>query len=337
MVEKYNIEELIIRFLKQEISEDELRYLETWLAENEEHKSQFFELKNVSDLFDHSIVTSNNADWQKMYDRIRKLSEGVPLQNESRILKYVAVAVLALGLGWGGGSFYSTPVVHEENVFALNEIHVPKGGRINTVVLSDGTKVILNAGTTFKYPNLFNEKNRKVYLDGEAYFDVVTNKEKPFIVKLNRQEIKVLGTTFNVQAYSEDSCSLVTLLSGQVSLETFNEMGEKADHALLAPNQSALTDNRKGSISLTNVDPSLVNAWIKGIYKFKDEPLSTIVKRLENYYNIHIHLGNSQLGQIRYTGTFSLDQDILDVFRIIDHEKQFVFTRTGNDLYIKSK
>ena len=345
MVEKYNIEELIIRFLKQEISEDELRYLETWLAENEEHKSQFFELKNVSDLFDHSIVTSNNADWQKMYDRIRKLSEGVPLQNESRIrdsvwlpiLKYVAVAVLALGLGWGGGSFYSTPVVHEENVFALNEIHVPKGGRTNTVVLSDGTKVILNAGTTFKYPNLFNEKNRKVYLDGEAYFDVVTNKEKPFIVKLNRQEIKVLGTTFNVQAYSEDSCSLVTLLSGQVSLETFNEMGEKADHALLAPNQSALTDNRKGSISLINVDPSLVNAWIKGIYKFKDEPLSTIVKRLENYYNIHIHLGNSQLGQIRYTGTFSLDQDILDVFRIIDHEKQFVFTRTGNDLYIKSK
>ena len=85
MVEKCNIEELIIRFLKQEISEDELRYLETWLAENEEHKSQFFELKNVSDLFDHSIVTSNNADWQKMYDRIRKLSEGVPLQNESRI------------------------------------------------------------------------------------------------------------------------------------------------------------------------------------------------------------------------------------------------------------
>ena len=345
MVEKYNIEELIIRFLKQEISEDELRYLETWLAENEEHKSQFFELKNVSDLFDHSIVSSNNADWQKMYDRIERIHEKVPSHIESpmgdsvwlSVLKYAAIAILALGLGWGVGSFYSTPVVHEENVFALNEIHVPKGGRINTVVLSDGTKVILNAGTTFKYPNLFNEKNRKVYLDGEAYFDVVTNKEKPFIVKLNRQEIKVLGTTFNVQAYSEDSCSLVTLLSGQVSLETFNEMGEKADHALLAPNQSALTDNRKGSISLINVDPSLVNAWIKGIYKFKDEPLSTIVKRLENYYNIHIHLGNSQLGQIRYTGTFSLDQDILDVFRIIDHEKQFVFTRTGNDLYIKSK
>ena len=169
MVEKYNIEELIIRFLKQEISEDELRYLETWLAENEEHKSQFFELKNVSDLFDHSIVTSNNADWQKMYDRIERIHEKVPSHIESpmgdsvwlSVLKYAAIAILALGLGWGVGSFYSTPVVHEENVFALNEIHVPKGGRTNTVVLSDGTKVILNAGTTFKYPNLFKNGSGK--------------------------------------------------------------------------------------------------------------------------------------------------------------------------------
>ena len=249
------------------------------------------------------------------------------------ILYGVAAVFLALLIStvsyWLGG--------HQvRDCFTDIVVEAPLGAKTR-LVLPDSTLVWLNAGSLLLYAREFNGETRCVYLNGEANFKVAKDLEKPFIVKTEYMDIEALGTVFNVQAYSEDSCSLVTLLSGQVSLETFNEMGEKADHALLAPNQSALTDNRKGSISLINVDPSLVNAWIKGIYKFKDEPLSTIVKRLENYYNIHIHLGNSQLGQIRYTGTFSLDQDILDVFRIIDHEKQFVFTRTGNDLYIKSK
>ena len=76
---------------------------------------------------------------------------------------------------------------------------------------------------------------------------------------------------------------------------------------------------------------------INGEYKFKDEPLASIVKRLENYYNVNIHLDDKRLEKIRYTGTFSLDQDILDVFRIIDYEKQFTFKRVKKDIFITSK
>ena len=349
MVEKYNIEELIVRFLKQEINEDEFRYLESWLKEDEGHKAYFFDLKNISDLFEQPYhrSTSDETSWQKMYARIENLHEETLPHGKSRIrdsfwlsvAKYAAVAILALGLGWGIHDFQpKVPfTVPTEKVLTWNEIQVPKGGRANSVTLSDGTKVILNAGTTFKYPNVFDEENRKVYLEGEAYFEVTASQEKPFIVKLDRQDITVLGTTFNVQAYEGESYSIVTLLKGQVALETFNDTGEVTGHALLKPNQQALSDNHDGTIALSNVDASLANAWINGAYKFKDEPLSLILKRLENYYDIRIHLDDPELGEVLYTGTFSLDQDILDVLRVIDHERRLVFKRIKKDIFITSK
>lgn len=205
------------------------------------------------------------------------------------------------------------------------------------MLLSDGSKVILNAATTFRYPTSFDGKNRQVYLDGEAYFEISKNSEKPFVVKLKKQEITVLGTTFNVQAYGHESYSEVTLLTGRILLEAFNERGESMSCMYLKPDQKALSDNSTGSVSLQDVNASLSNAWINGEYKFKDEPLASIVKRLENYYNVKIHLEDKRLEKIRYTGTFSLDQDILDVFRIIDYEKQLIFKRVEKEIFITSK
>ena len=255
------------------------------------------------------------------------------------LIKYVAVVAIAVGVGWGikkiQGNTYLSNSKEKEVVY--NEIHVQKGGRANTLVLSDGTKVILNAATTFRYPTSFGEKNRMVYLEGEAYFEVAKDEEKPFVVKLNKQDITVLGTTFNVQAYKDESYSIVTLLSGRVMLNAFNELGESTSRMFLKSNQCALSDNKSGSVSLCDVNASFANAWVNGEYKFKDEPLLFICKRLENYYNVQIHLNDPRLEQIRYTGTFSLEQDIMDVFRIIDYEKQFAFKRVKRDIFITHK
>lgn len=348
MSEKYNIEELIIRFLQQDINEEELHYLESWLEEDVEHKSYFFELKSISDSSRRSFFSKeevNEASWQKMFARINKYQEKDPSLGKSRVrnlwniyMKYVAVAILAIGLGWGIHEFsdrkYSC-LAEEKTVY--NEVCVPKGGRANTVILSDGTKVVLNAATTLKYPASFNGEKRQVYLNGEAYFEVTKNETKPFVVKLNKQHITVLGTIFNVEAYEDESYTAVTLLSGQVMLEAFNEFNESTECVLMKPNQYALTDNKSGSVSLSEVNTFLENAWMNGEYKFKDAPLSSIIKRLENYYNVRIHLDDPHLYKIRYTGTFSLDQDILDVFRIIDYERQLTLKRVKNDIFITSK
>lgn len=347
MSEKYNIEELIIRFLQQDINEEELRYLESWLEEDAEHKSYFFELKSISDSSRRSFFSKeevNGASWQKMLARINKYQEKDPSLGKSRsrdlwisIIKYVAIVVVAVGTGWGIDEFQRNTDLSNDKEIVYNEIQVQKGGRANTLILSDGTKVVLNAATTFKYPTSFDEKNRIVYLEGEAYFEVAKDEEKPFVVKLNKQDITVLGTTFNVQAYKDESYSIVTLLNGRVMLDAFNELGESTSRMFLKPNQRALSDNKSGSVSLCDVNASFASTWIKGEYKFKDEPLLSICKRLENYYNVQIHLNDPRLEQIRYTGTFSLEQDIMEVFRIIDYEKQFAFKRVKRDIFITNK
>lgn len=345
MPEKYNIEELIVRFLQQEISEEELHHLESWLEEDVEHKSYFFELKSISDSCKRPSLSkkADEVGWQKMLDRIRK-NPSLPTSRTYNIwmvgMKYAAIVILAVGLGWGMHGFYTdADLVDQQSgeLIAYNEIHVQKGGKANTVILSDGTKVILNAATTFRYPSRFNEAERLVYLDGEAYFEVTKNMEKPFVVKLRKQDVTVLGTSFNIEAYGGESYSVVTLLNGSVAIDAFNESGESAGRMYLKPNQRAVSDNKSGSVSLSSTDASLSNAWIDGVYRFKDEPLSAIVKRLENYYNVEIHLEDEHLERVRYTGTFSLSQDIGDVLRIINYEDLFMFKRVNKEIFITSK
>jgi ferric-dicitrate binding protein FerR (iron transport regulator) len=214
---------------------------------------------------------------------------------------------------------------------------VPKGGKPNTVYLSDGSVVRLNAATTLRYPSGFDGDRREIYLDGEAYFEVAKNEAKPFVVRLKQQDITVLGTSFNVEARHSESYTIVTLQEGSVSLAFMNGNGLKIKDVALKTGQKAHFDRTTGKIFVAQVDASLSNTWLEGEYKFKDEPLVLIFKRLENYYDVNIHLDGEQLKNIRYTGTFSLRQDIRDVLRIINHERQFRFRQNGSEIYIKSK
>lgn len=347
MLEKSTIEELIVRYLQQEITEEELRLLEVWLEESIENKKYFFQLKSISDSSKRSAFSEENvneASWLKM--KVRLEQEQVPSSKKTLIkvfsfkcVKYVAVLILAIGVGW---SFHELQDKFENNdqkkgEIVYNELRIEKGGRVNTLTLSDGSKVFLNASTTFKYPTTFGNQDRMVYLDGEAYFEVTENTEKPFVVKLKKQDITVLGTTFNVKAHSEEEYSVVSLFSGRISLEAFNKKGETMSLMFLKPNQQAYADNNTGSVSIQNTDVSLSNAWIRGEYKFKEEPLFSIIKQLENYYGMKIHIDSERLKNVKYTGTFSLDQDIKEVFHIIDYEKRFSIKYDKNEIFITCK
>ena len=114
-----------------------------------------------------------------------------------------------MGIGVGMNQWISNRLYAGDTEY--NEIVVEKGGRANTLLLSDGSKIILNASTRFKYPTSFNGDERVVHLEGEAYFEVAKNHSKPFIVKLKNQQITVLGTSFNIQAFNDDRFSVTTL------------------------------------------------------------------------------------------------------------------------------
>lgn len=276
-----------------------------------------------------------DREWERLFSSIEKKTI-TKMKTRRLFLQYMKyAAAVVLGIGVSLSTLYLT---NQENLSTVGNYKlVTSKGEKSYLQLPDGTRVWLNSCTTLEYAENYGHSNRSIYLDGEAYFEVSKNSEKPFVVKLKKQEITVLGTIFNVQAYGHESYSEVTLLTGRILLEAFNERGESMSRMYLKPDQKALSDNSTGSVSLQEVNASLSNAWINGEYKFKDEPLASIVKRLENYYNVNIHLDDKRLEKIRYTGTFSLDQDILDVFRIIDYEKQFTFKRVKKDIFITSK
>jgi ferric-dicitrate binding protein FerR (iron transport regulator) len=341
-----NMEELTIRYLQQDISENELKALDKWLQESPENKEGFFQLKGIYDSTkNHRLLSEEEVEksWQGMRRKLAAPAGTMPAASNKMFflvtLKYIAVAVGAIVLGMGIGNYNATRSLPaaEAKVVACNEISVRKGGKPNTIILSDGTKVMLNAAGTLRYPANFSGAVREVYLDGEAYFEVAGNKEKPFIVRLKQQNITVHGTSFNVEAYHNESYQIITLLSGSISLETLNGSGEKISDILLKPGQKAYFDSTAGLVSVEKTDASLANVWIRGEYKFKNEPLGLITKRLENYYDVSIHWDDESLQKIRYTGTFSLDQSIQQVLRIINNDKQFVFQQTGNEIHIKKK
>ncbi|MDR1258671.1 MAG: DUF4974 domain-containing protein [Tannerellaceae bacterium] len=347
----------VIHYLHQDISEGELTDLYQWLQESPENKEFFFQIKSIYDSTRHHRLMSAEEveeSWQRMQRRLfsppattsptlpEKSDPSQPAGGKRRFLRpftYMAVASVAALLGFGISMLTQSvfPETSPVNEMSYNEISVPKGGRPGAITLSDGTRVQLNVAGTLRYPAGFSDDCREVYLNGEAWFEVAHDAEKPFIVHLNRQDIIVHGTSFNVEAYHDEPYSAVTLMDGSISLETSNSSGERISRIFIRPGQKANFDKVSEHIYVENADATMANAWTRGEYKFRDEPLGLIVKRLENYYNVRIML-DYDLRDIRYTGTFSFSQSIIQALNIINYEKQFSFRQNGeNEILIRKQ
>ena len=340
----------MIRYFQQDISKSELEELNQWLQESPENKESFFQLKNIHDVIcNHTQLSAEEIEksWQKMETRMASATVTQPThvlgkKTVIRSLRYIAVAAVASLAGFIFNHYYTTqhrqPVTPSFVVEEIHyhEIHVPKGGKPNSITLADGTNVQLNVASTLRYPTNFSAANRDIFLDGEALFDVMPTDETPFMVHLPHQTITVHGTSFNVEAYQDESSHKITLLSGSVSLETNNHEGELISHLYLKPGQKASFDIVSEAIAVEQVDISVANLWVHGEYKFKDETLAQIVKRLEKYYDVNIGL-DDDLKNIRYTGTLSFNQQIEKVLGIINYDKIFNVRQNGNSIYITKK
>ncbi|SFA51754.1 FecR family protein [Pedobacter suwonensis] len=160
-------------------------------------------------------------------------------------------------------------------------LSTPKGGQYR-ITLADGTKVWLNAASSISYPSAFTGKERRVMVMGEAYFEVAHNAQKPFIVKTQSQEIKVLGTAFNVNAYQNEGVTVTTLVHGRVQLNS----PDISEPAYLNPGeQSVLNQN---AFRITPVDASFYTAWKDGEFIFKATPITEVLRQIERWYNLDI-------------------------------------------------
>jgi transmembrane sensor len=209
-----------------------------------------------------------------------------------------------------GQLVYSTNNQSANGTILYNTATTPRGGQYQ-VVLSDGTKVWLNSASSIKYPVTFSGKERHIELTGEAYFEVAKNKKMPFTIAVKGNSIEVLGTHFNVMAYSDDKNLVTTLLEGSVKLKRGNA------EALLKPGEQALIEDgqEKYEVSEANTDDAV--AWKNGYFVFDNENIQSIMKKVSRWYDIDVKYAGVTKDQ-SFGGTVSRFSNVDELFKVLE-------------------
>ena len=185
-----------------------------------------------------------------------------------------------------------------------NQLIVPKGKR-SSIVFGDGTKLWVNSGSRIVYPISFKKDKREIYVEGEVYLEVTKDKTRPFIVSTNKMNIAVLGTSFNVTAYTADKEQSVVLVTGAVEVNT-----DSNKKIALTPNNRLTYTG--GQLDVENVDASLYISWVEGLYIYNSEKLGTILDRLSRYYGKTITY-DARVSELRCSGKLDMKDELLDV------------------------
>lgn len=210
-----------------------------------------------------------------------------------------------------------------------NTISTPRGGQYQ-LVLSDGTKVWLNAESSLRYPTAFSGKERKVELTGEGYFEVAHNASKPFYVNAEGVDVKVLGTHFNVNSYTDEENIMVTLLEGSVRVST---AGAGNSATVISPAQQASVNRAsEKEIQVRTVDVEKVVAWKNGYFSFENAGIKTIMKNLARWYNIDV-IYKGTIPKVSFSGAIGRELTLNQVLEILD-ETRIHHKLEGNKLII---
>ena len=223
----------------------------------------------------------------------------------------------------------SGSILKQEIVY--NTIVVPRGGEYK-LELADGTLVWLNSDSELRYPVKFAGSQRDVWLKGEGYFEVSKNPEKPFRVVVDDMIVKVLGTSFNINAYKDRGNILTTLVSGRVDIQ---DMSGKS-LVVMSPNQQV--DFRHGKISsVQEVDITRFVSWIDGKFYFNDMTLENIMSQLQRWYDIEVFFVDEELKSYPFTGVIRRDFTAGQIFEIIEKTTRVKFNVRGKCVTVNHK
>ncbi len=196
----------------------------------------------------------------------------------------------------------------------LNTLIVPRGGEYS-VVLSDGTRVMVNSMSKLVFPvNFLGDKREVVLEEGEAYFQVAFDESRPFIVTVKGVEVEVLGTSFNIKAYTDDNYSYTTLVEGRVKL---NSTGLPSDVQILEPDQQAVFNPVSYDFTIHQVDAKQIVRWTTGKYLFTDQTLEEIMKTLSRWYDFEYNFEDESIKAMRFEGGLNKYESIAPILDII--------------------
>lgn len=315
-MENQDFRNMVYRYFRGQLNDAEYELLTNSLHTTENRA--YFDLARKEWEKQPELSELGKQNLSRLQYQINRKNIGLPEKQNPRNLWIriaSAAAILVFGLLLGGVATYM--LSSEKNTPEQIVVETPRGEK-SMVKLPDGTEVWLNANSQLVY-STFSATLRKVELKGEAFFKVAHNEKVPFVVKTNECDIKVLGTTFNVMAYDEFGRKEITLIEGKVDVLTVNE------NQVLKPGQSLILKDQH--MQVAEVNTSQASAWVDNKFNFKDIPLSELIQRLENWYDVDITLDNPSGREVNYTGTFKNEEtiwqvlDAIQVYTSIEYQK----------------
>ncbi len=299
------MEELLQRYIRGEVSDEERRRIAQWLNENPANMREFLAMRK---LYDISL-------WQTKPKE--KTTHKKPLLPIRRIVIEVLKTAAILLIGFFAIKQF---MLQEPEEIQMQTIHVPTGQRAE-LTLTDGTHVWLNSRSTLKFPERFSANTRNVELDGEGYFSVHHDPKRPFTVQTGKYAIHVLGTEFNVKAYHNSPLFETALLKGRVEISS----PDMPQQLRLSPNEIATADH--GVLKTSLIPNYNYFKWKEGLFCFEDESIQSLIEKLELYYDIQIDVQRSSLLQYRYSGKFRIKDGIDHVLKVLQLKHKFTYTK----------
>ena len=310
-------QDLLHKYFKGETSVDEEKRILNWVDESEENRKT---LQKERMLFDIALFTDSK---RKMREKAGAGARIIPMLRWSA--RIAAAVIVAVSCGF---------LINEyqyDKLAQLQTVTVPAGQRAQ-ITLADGTKVWLNNAATLKYPREFSEKERNVYLDGEAYFEVTKNRHKPFTVESDAMRVRVLGTTFNFKCDKRCRIAEATLIEGEIEVKGNKDEGQ----IVLAPGQRAELNRNSGRLTVKQVDAKLDAVWRDNLIPFNKANIFTITKALERFYDVKIILSPDIRSDKTYSGVLKKKSTIESVLKSLQNSIPIEYKIVGNNIFISS-
>lgn len=326
-------EKLIYKYLQGECSAEEIKQLNQWIKTSKDNARLFFQIEELyfqgKRDFKKEEEQTLKAE-KKLFEQISKLE--IQKSRPRRILlrwsKYAAIFIATLTIG--GGIFKTIENTLKNDI---ETIAIESGNSIRQIVLPDSSKVWLNKNSRLTYASAFVQKERKVQLEGEAYFEVSKNKEIPFIVNNELMQVKVLGTTFNLKCTQGEPTASATLIEGVIEVKGNNHEGR----ITLSPGQSAEVNTTTKSLTVKQVNAKMKGIWRKGLIPFEGANLRDIASTLEKYYPVRIVLAEDIDLQNTYSGVLKQMNNIESVLKSLKNSIPIEYRIEQNKVYIANR
>lgn len=316
--EKVEFQNLIIKFFAGEITDNEMIELISLLKQNPENRRIFDE---ENELWQEASFTTKlekfkpDTAWKDLsnrlgFDKSTGKSFSIISKNNFRIL--IAAATVACLIAIGGVGLWLNQKQSVQLAGSASTIVTTNEGEKSHVLLPDSTRIFLNSGSKLEYNGLYNINERVVKLSGEAYFDVHTNPEKPFVVQIAHMSIVATGTHFNILSYSNEDRVETTLEEGKVSIHI---KGHESIN--LKSGEQVVYFNKSGKVEIKEVPTGTYTSWKENKLRFINTPFEETLRKIARKYNVTFEYTSKDLLNLKYTATF-IDESVDDVMQMLE-------------------